>query len=218
MTPVKKMKRKASTTGQVVYKKPMLIRQPTLSLANPPSRKGLSIEKKNVDITTGATTSATAGLFSSFLLLNGMAQGATSNDRVGRKINMKSLLIRGHWIPPSTQSDLRFYVVYDKQTNAATPSNATALTESPPDIDSMQNLDGSDRYIVLVDEIIEMAQGASTRKQFKIYRKLNLEVIFNSNTAGTVGDIVSGGVFAAFATSQGSTPVSFKSRIRFTDI
>ena len=54
-----------------------------------------------------------------------------------------------------------------------------------------------------------------------IYKKINLETMFNGGTAGTIGDITSGSVylFVAQTANIGTANASFnwRSRIRFQD-
>jgi hypothetical protein len=70
-------------------------------------------------------------------LLNGVMQGASFNQHIGRKINMKSILFRAEISldPSVTAADLanwrcdvcRLMLVYDKQNNGVIPDSATLL-------------------------------------------------------------------------------------------
>jgi len=101
-------------------------------------------------------------------LLNGTQEGAGFWNRIGRKIAMKSLTIRGQIIsnagvPVSYQPEtLRYIIYYDKQPNglAATwdqivKSYTDAGAVASNTLDGL-NLDNRDRFVVLRDRHIAM--------------------------------------------------------------
>lgn len=180
-------------------------------------------EKKNVDQTS--TVMITAGQTTgNLLLLNGLAQGNSAVTRVGRTVKMKSLFVRFQASLASTSaghSPLRFLVIYDKQTNAAAPA-VTDITVADY-LAAPMNLNNSKRFIVLMDKVLE--EGLSTAgpgaNGFEFYRKLDLNVEFNANSAGDVTDITSGSVYMVVWQNGNiitAAPTSrVYTRIRFTD-
>jgi hypothetical protein len=192
------------------------------SLVNPVSRKGLEPEKKNVDTTIN--TSIVFGQSTGTLqLLNGLVPGNSATTRIGRTVTMRSLEIRwlGSLAPTTTgSSPLRMLVIYDKQTNASAPMATDILVSDL--IDSPMNLSNSKRFIIIANEEISCVGTAGPQSWFSnIYRKLNLPIEFNTATNGTVGDIVTGAIFALFY-QEGTLLVAspsnlFYSRIRFID-
>lgn len=105
-------------------------------------------------------------------LLNGIIEGAAFYQRVGRKIEMKSLQIKG-WMAPdeNTTQDItqrgRILIVYDRQANGVAAtwddviqsySNTGAVSNGSLDF---VNLDNRDRFVILRD--IEMIMPSVTR-------------------------------------------------------
>lgn len=182
-------------------------------------------ELKNIDVTSPFPALVAAGAgFTNPNLLNGVAQGTTATTRLGRRIVMKSLFIRATIRLAATtagESTVRFLVVYDKQTNAVAANNADVF-EVPANIMSPMNLGNSNRFKVLCDKVIPClgATGPSSIV-FQKYIKMNHPVEFNSGSAGTVGDIQTGSVYAYCGQDGGlitAAPVTTAyTRIRFSD-
>lgn len=157
-------------------------------------------------------------------LLNGCAPGSTANTRIGRKFTMKSVLIRYNFSMATTTTGggpLRIVVVYDKQSNAAIPAVTDIFTTD--DIEALNNLSNRDRFIIIADhytEVIGVQSAYSVSGVIK--RKINLETMFNTGTAGTVADITTGSLYIMFGTpglhlTAGPT-LSFQARVRFSDL
>jgi len=143
-------------------------------MANNRFNRGLSYEVKCVDVvTTVAQFLAPAGAPVA-QLLNGIAGGAGSYQRVGRKVAMQSLYINGyisdHAVGSSNVSEaLRILVVYDSQANGATPVWANVVLSSPATTSTGTSLvfDGfnvaqRDRYKILMDKRIHMPAVTAT--------------------------------------------------------
>jgi len=153
-------------------------------------------ELKNTD---QSFTNSLVGLTSSgtIVLLNGIFQGSTANQRDGRNVRMKYLEVRFHLtLAPTTAggSPLRFVVFYDKQANA-TPATAVQLLLADA-ISSPRNLDNSRRFRILSDDSVSgvSVTGPACMKYVKRIA-LNLPIEFNNGNAGTVGDIVTGALY-----------------------
>jgi len=189
-----------------------------------PSRGG---ELKFTDKVGAATTLALANTFTTpgaNFLLNGTAQGTDATERVGRKILLKSLLIRGSFSLASTStggSPLRVLVVFDKQTNAAAFGVTDALLNN--EFESPNNLSNRDRFITICDQLVDpVSAGGDYSRQFVVYKKLNLETMCNSGSSGAVGDITSGSMYVLFAQdgqiATTAPTVKWQSRVRFEDV
>lgn len=186
-----------------------------------PSRGG---ELKFID--NGASTALTFGVatFVTPILLNGCAPGSDATNRIGRKINMKSVYVRAVLSLGATTtvgSPVRMIIFYDKQANAFAP-NVTDLL-SADDFTRPNNLNNRDRFVVICDQVTAVASVAGDPvATIEVYKKINLETIFNAGTAGTVGDMTSGSLWLTFAqTGQaGTANAQFKwySRVRFDDL
>jgi len=184
-------------------------------------------ELKVID-TTLTTTNVpnTASIF----LLNGVAQGTDYTNRIGRKIILKSLLLRSTCVPNTSSNTpagdvIRFLIVYDCQTNSATPVIGDILQNSS--INDPMNLNNRDRFKVVADKYVTLnacqyaagtlTAGSPRTTQVKIFKKMNLEMIF-SGTGATSGSIGTGGLFLVLiAGFNAQSTALWTSRVRFVD-
>lgn len=180
-------------------------------------------ELKNKDVTTLGITAFGLGT-GTLTLLNGIAPGTSEITRLGRKITMKSHLMRVNIsVAPTTTgtTNLRLIVFYDRQANAAAPAATQVLTTD--DISSGMNLGNAKRFVVIHDAYKECLSptGGPTTITWNLYKKFNLPVQFNAGVAGTVADIQTGSVYALLYHNgliTVATPlVQSFSRIRFND-
>jgi len=184
-------------------------------------------EKKTIDIDPADYTANTTGTVT---LLNGVATGTDFTERVGRKIFMKSLFIRGFVssIDATTSNTIaRLLVVYDKQTNAAAPTITDILKSV--DASAQLNLNNRDRFSVLIDKQYALAAtdttatqafaGSPTVHNVKLFRKLRHEEVFGGTTAA-FGSITTGALWmVTLSTVAGNFGGNFhiSTRIRFAD-
>jgi len=166
----------------------------------------------------------------SVTLLNGCAVGTEFTDRIGRKITMKSIFIRGHLIPQDDTSgpnNNRLLVVYDKQTNGTAVVATDVLKTAVPA--SQINLNNRDRFVILYDKCWVQGKVSNVATQsfasgpncfkIKLYRKLNLEVQYSGTTAA-VSSIATGSVYMIWLSENVATDgaiAQLSTRIRFTD-
>jgi len=183
----------------------------------------------------GAIVSTTVSVASNTIqLLNGMAQGTTASTRLGRRIRIMSIQLRGRIFSAATTtvSKAAVCVVYDKQANAADPAwqdvwdNSTALGANSPF--AMRNLSNADRFVVLwreeFDVLGNVTATAITDKGTHVidhYRRCNLETHYNAGSAGTIGDIQTGSLYVMacsnVATGTAAPLLDLTTRIRFSD-
>jgi len=172
-------------------------------------------------------------------------QGAGIPNRIGNKIALKSLRIRGAieltgngGTPPPQNA--RFMVVYDRQVNNAYPavnnilSNVTTgNTITAGDYLSSINPAFYDRYIVLCDKLFILGsnalgstdQGPTEMKQYVLdeFIKLKgLEVQYSTSTGGApIADVTTGALYMiGFGDqSNGGEPyyMNMRTRLRFYD-
>lgn len=197
-----------------------------------------TIEKKVQDIAVATYQVNTTG---SFTLLCIPVVGADMNARVGRKINIKSVYIRGYVglqaallstadseIPPQ---QARMIVFADMQPNAAAPAVTDLLNTATPA--SHLNLNNRDRFKILADKIftfdsyINVSTATQSRAgvgvnclRVKCYKKMNLETIFNAVNGGSIADITSGALYMFWIGSQAASDANaiVGTRVRYTDI
>jgi len=201
-------------------------------------------EIKSIDIR--ATTLANNwGTTSNVVLLNGIAEGTSFFDRIGRKVSCKSVhvkigIVRNVNLATSVQEAIRCLVVYDKQTNGAAPilsdlilSYATGGATSSTVFDG-RNLDKRDRFRVLMDFTTVMpASGpnASGNNNGNVGQQLYIERFIKCpNTFDTVyggsdasaGSVTTGGLFfvtiGSVANNATQWACNFASRVRYFDV
>lgn len=186
-----------------------------------PSQGG---ERKYTDVDSAITVPLAAPTFSAGVLLNSIAQGTSASERIGRKLTMKSLFLRhSHELNPTSTggSPLRVLVVYDKQANAAAPAITDILQVD--DFQSPNNLSNRDRFVTLIDEIMDVVSAnANVTAADTNYKSINLEMLYNAGTTGAIGSITSGSMYLFVAqTGNIATTASvydFYTRVRYTDV
>lgn len=206
------------------------------------NRKRSRYERKTIDLPALVSgvqsgdvsvnmTSVIAG--GSQKLLNGVAQGTDMYTRIGRKITIKSIQIKGiaeslifaGSAPDITVSQFqsscigRIVIFVDMQSNATAPGAFDVLQNSTVGGNSMMNLNNRDRFKILANYSFPLGpiflQSNATNyisqtvsnPSFVVdfYKKCNIEVIFNGGTAGTIGDITTGAIYLLAATDQPTT-------------
>lgn len=181
------------------------------------------------------------------MLLNSPMLGTDRNNRIGRKIQIKSAHIHVSIhpvtpVPTSVPEDLVFLLVWDLEAGA-TPALSSLLTNidtagtASVSVIGMQNLDNSKRYKILKRKNIPLrvcgtatgalpCNGAAFQANqdtldFKWNIKCNLLTQFNSGNTGVIGDITNGALVFCWWTSLGAAlPTSdfdVTSRIRYYD-
>lgn len=198
---------------------------------------GVKGEIKCIDnfVTASALAVAATGV-NPILTLNAPILGSDFNNRLGRKITMRSVQWRGTLsCDASAGVDVtyRMLVVYDKQTNAAAPTYGTIIRSvngagtTQFAIMDMRNLDNRERFVVVHDEMLRSSNLAGNvvdpgSKEWALegFRPLKgLEAVYNATNGGTQADITSGGLFFYFVASTiGHVPtVTMSFRVRFVD-
>lgn len=163
-------------------------------------------------------------------LLNGVAQGADFNQRIGRKITMRSVQIRGLITPQdaSVSSNLgRIMIIYDTQPNGALPAITDVLNVASST--SMMNLNNRDRFKILMDEQVgcgAVETGATLAyaqapgvTSIQRWIRLNHDVVFDGTTAA-IGDIQTGSLFiltVGFQAANAGHNCNASLRMRFVD-
>lgn len=177
------------------------------------------------------------------LCLNCPTQGTGATNRDGRLIKMDSLQVNGvvafapqaDQVAADTQPVIKIWIVMDKQTNGGTGTGvdsenvytnpiATAIGGLAP----LRNMLYSKRYKVLKEITVDTRQLAITydgtnmeqegaQLPFSCYIDLKGKSCEYNGNAGTVGDIVTNGLFVLAATSSTQmTPLlTYNSRLRF---
>lgn len=164
------------------------------------------------------------------VLLNGMAQGTTASTRIGRRIQMKSIEMKGYIFNDSATivNQVRWVIVLDKQANAAAPAWTDVYDAATPY--SLRNISNKARFWVLHDSgLISLVGNNTTAGQqtdstivpVEYYKRINIPVQYNSGSAGTIGDIQTNSLyFMAIGLNGAGTfdaSLAVNVRIRYDD-
>lgn len=199
---------------------------------------GVRIEKKVIDI--NSTSYAVENTGTQLQLLNGCVAGSQIFNRIGRKINLKSLQIRGFIFGDASTgvTRVRMVIVFDKQANGAAPTWANIMQSqniagtTASDVNAMVNLDNRDRFEIIRDLTYTLGPWSDTATQsyaagtqivnIDEFMKLgNRETVYNAGTAGTIGDIQSGSLYMFLISNQPAATgaaANLAFRTRFIDM
>lgn len=213
---------------------------------NAPSTSGYVIrnmvrgfEVKTID-TTNATSVGNYGTYyatndSISIITNLITLGAGYNQRVGNKIKIKSIRINAFVFPSDILNatkfmvtPVRFMVIYDRQCNGVTLSNA-GFFEKPTHTLGFQDPAYNDRYTVIMDHtetLIWLSNYNSPTDNstifFKRYKKFKkpLDTLFGAST-GNMSDIQTGALFFVVFTESTSAAnifnVTYNIRVKYYD-
>lgn len=197
------------------------------------------VERKVNDVATATYNVSTTG---SFTLLAGPVLGSDFNQRIGRKILLKSAYIRGRVQLEAANGGqgvtggaqlARMILVCDLQPNGAAPAVTDLLVEALPS--SQLNLNNRDRFKILADKqyyvdpyinitTATQSQAAlgKTGYAIKKYKKINIEMIFNATNGGTIADVNSGALYMFWigsGTAGSNTDINaiVSTRVRYVD-
>lgn len=183
-------------------------------------------ELKFFDTVKGVTTAANTGTILSNSL-NLIPQGADEDERIGRSIVVKKIMVQGTAFLPGTATvadaadSLRLILYYDKQANKA----AAAVTDilATASVWSFNNLSNSKRFQILKQKRFAITatagNGASTSERqimFQMYVKGDFPIEFNS-TLGVIGEITSGNIGILGISQDSKVQVAYTARVRFSD-
>lgn len=230
------MKRKSSAMSKKVVSraKKQMVRKPYKR----PVKPG---EKKFLDTTIATTAITTTGVILNSSL-NVIPQGDTQSERIGRKVTVCDVLLKGNITQPAQIitslpqglsdmcNNVRVIVYLDKQCNKATATVAQILQTT--DENSFRNLEYVDRFQILYDETVIMNVGGlsniittptfyapGVRNQFGFTKKISVPITYDTSaTTGAIGTITSNNIgIMAIATVANSSFVDGICRIRYTD-
>lgn len=150
--------------------------------------------------------------------LNIVDTGAAADQRIGRKINLKSVVAKVDWriknvaasTTPIEPVEIRTMLVWDKNPNGAYPSISDILQPvivTPTTLDgdnnpilkpapsSPNNLDNRDRFRTLWDQNDSLSPGGDSIRQYDKYMKLSGETIFSGSTDYNISMIKTGALY-----------------------
>jgi len=169
-----------------------------------------------------------------FDLLNGVQEGSSFYNRIGRKIMLKSIHVTGAIVPQSTGGGVpeydRIMLIYDRQPNGAFPTASDVLTDydntgtNRSTSFSGMNMNNSERFLILRDHRFQVPDnnsgaavvnnpgsdaivdntGIANINWFVKLKNLETHYKASSNPA-VIGDIATGSLFLF---TFGSVPVA----------
>lgn len=167
-------------------------------------------------------------------LLNTVAQGTSVNQRVGKKILMKGLQIRGFASNGSTATlnDVAFMIVYDKRPTGALPAVTDILVTA--NANSLNNDANSGRFAIIkrwdnfmlgnlsLTGAVANALVENTAIGTDCYVDLGKrEVVYKAAATGAIADIEQGALYlvtvGSTAAGTAAAALNFNGRVRFFD-
>ncbi len=171
-------------------------------------------------------TLATAGSIKDSLNL--IAQGAGESQRLGRKVVIKSIYVRGAYALSQTTADnsshgiVRCIIYVDRQCNGATAAVLDILETA--DFQSHRDLTQTQRFKILMDksQALNKPGGAgngtandwpTVQRLFKFYKRVEVPILFDGAT-GAITEICCNNIGVLFITDTTNAVPLFFSKIR----
>lgn len=220
-------KRKAAEPQARSYKKSKTTKAVYQPMYKSLNRRGVaSRETGFVDLATASYACDTTGTVT---LIATIAQGASVNQRVGKKVVLKSLQGRGFMFNGSTATvnDVAFLIVYDKRPTGSLPAVTDILVAATSN--AMNNDANSGRFKILkrcdalLAGIPATSNGVGPAESVDFYMKLNgLQEVFKAAGTGAIGDIEEGAMYLVtvgnVAAGTAAATLQIGLRTRFIDV
>ncbi len=190
------------------------------------ARRRIEGEVKNFDTAKGITaTTATGTIFNDSLLLIG--QSTTGSTRVGRKITLVSVMMKGQYILPGTTTaadgseSFRLILYLDRQANGATAAVTDILQTAV--FNAFRNIANTGRFRILHDRQVTLNSAAGNgtssmeaQRSFSIFKKLNLDIDYSAGV-GVITELRSNNIGVLVISQAAKGQVAYTARVRFTD-
>lgn len=245
------MKRRAPTLTRKLIKRTLVnlpVYRPVMKFAprrGPAALRSRSVQEiKSVDDNLGGAAQS-LNTTANIVPLNLVQAGSSFNNRVGRKLEMKSLYITGAVVVRSYASSTlqedyaRIIVVYDRQTNGALPAigdyllsvNQAGGTSST--VFDQFNVNNRDRFVTLADmrltlPVVGLAGAGvpnlfgpveGNRRTFNIQKFINLRNLVTQYKADSspavIGDIATGSLILITMGAFGAGAESYQLNLTY---
>lgn len=217
-----------------------LMRRQALQSSSRPEVKWVDYPTTTSNFRSAATPPTAVSIFTPL-------QGAAGFNRIGQKVTLKSLRVRGQVmnIATATQDVGRIIVVYDKQANAALPNWADLITSisaagaATTNVLCGLNMANRERFIVLADEMLLLpsvtnAGGLGVLTNLgaintsdknpsmfnfdRFIRLRDMEAHFNNTNGGTFADVQTGSLNIFFVSGNDAQySCIWNARVRYSD-
>jgi len=179
-------------------------------------RTFINTEIHNTDASQAGQASSTTA---SFNLINGTTTGDAVNNRSGQSIKCNGISLRYYVVGNASANWIagRVMVVYDKQSNGAIFAIGDLLTATTPV--SVRTVGNQMRFLVLYDKNYVLSWNGDS----SVIEDVNISCMnhteYNTGTAATVADIVTGSVYLIHFSDQATntSAVTWHSRYWFVD-
>jgi len=165
--------------------------------------------------------------------VNLMQQGSGESDRVGKRVRLKQIFVRGNIVldePGSVSSSMfSLFVILDKQANGLNPDAATVFNPLYPPAQVMLNMENAQRFVVLKAFTRELASMTyNSGLEVYSYRNFPFEFVINCDIPidfaeadpTVLASVRSNNVFVCYGTDTNGvdtvTP-AMTIRVRYTD-
>lgn len=162
-------------------------------------------------------------------LLNTIPQGAGTSERVGKRVALKSLQMRGNVSSSSTatRNDIAYMIVYDKRPTGVLPAITDILNSASPH--SFNNDVNSGRFRILkrIDEVLVgnpstlISPNSILNAEFYLNLKM-LPQVFKAAGTGAIGDIEEGALYlvtvGSVSAGTGAASLGVGFRLRYVDV
>ena len=188
-------------------------------------KKSFNSESNYVDV---AATNYVLNTLGNVQLINTIPQGASVNERIGKKAVLTSLNLKGYLFNDAlaVYNDIAVLIVYDRRPTGALPA-VTDILDTAHSV-SFNKDDNSSRFRIIrrfEDMLVGGSSGTlteSTYKAFDHYIPLrSLPVVYKSAGTGAIGDIEQGALYLVTVgnTAAGNTDATLYTgmRLRFKD-
>ncbi len=200
-------------------------------------KKLIKPEKKSFDIVSATITDTAvmpitiSNTTGTPVCLNVMNAGSGFWQRIGNKVNLASVQIRGYFSRSANNQlepvGIRVMVVYDRQSNGSTPNlngdvlqaqvaNGTGVSTDPYYLPI--NMNNRGRFIIVMDKTYSLpcssalvANNDASNLVVEEYRKLKgMETVYKASTnPGSPGDISQGGLWFYVVANQASGVIGY---------
>ena len=195
----------------------------------PSSSRALAMAKAGeagyFDLANAAYACDTTG---SITLLNPIPQGATQITRVGKKVMIKHLQLRGLLAAntATTIADTTYLVVYDRRPTAALPAISDILKNTTSSAFSNDDNTGRFRILRRSDAVLSGNSTTPTTgnevRDVTEFIKVGLPTVYKALGTGAIADISEGAIYLVTVGSNaaGTTAATLTtaSRVRFLDM
>ena len=197
--------------------------------------EGRGPERKFLDSTINHPIDFTAEVFGNsdgVTSLVGAAQGAGDSQRVGRRIIVRSIQVRGTFLAvPTTSANFSgtvyLYLVQDTQCNGANPATTDIFTGTDMGA-AMLNIENTQRFRILKKWVVSFNAMAGVSaaynnisRHIEWYKRCHMPVQFTATTGATTSVASNNLVLVAGVTPNGADDdITFSGtiRIRYDDI